>query len=91
MKYVVWNTCNNSIVVCNSRTSAEELVLSIAEEEDFEEFNYGINICGDADTLEEELEEFRNQLKKYEYTNECICLYIGGYNYCIRTVPSLED
>lgn len=91
MKYVVWNTCNNDTVVCNSRASAEEFVLSVAEKEDFEEFNYGINIYKDADTLEEELEEFRNQLKKYKCTNECICLYIGGYNYYIRTVPSLED
>ena len=91
MKYVVWNTCDSGIVVCNSRASAEEFVLSVAEEEDFEEFNYGINIYKDADTLEEELEEFRNQLKKYKCTNECICLYIGGYNYYIRTVPSLED
>ena len=72
MKYVVWNTCNNDIVVCNSRASAEEFVLSVAEEEDFEEFNYGINIYKDADSLEEELKEFRNQLKKYECTNECI-------------------
>lgn len=91
MKYIVWTTCNSSIIVCDSRATAEELVLSIAEEEDFEEFNYDINIYNGADTLEEELEELRKQFEKYECTNECICLYAGGFNYYIRTVPSLED
>ena len=33
MKYVVWNSCNSDLICCDSRASAEELILSIAEEE----------------------------------------------------------
>lgn len=91
MKFVVWNTETNSIISCNSRASAEELLLSFAEEEDFAECNYGINRLGDADTLEEYVDLLRDWWKKYHCNNECIALYLGGYNYYIRTIPSLED
>ena len=38
MKYVVWNSCCNSdLFCCDNRASAEELILSIAEEDDFVE------------------------------------------------------
>lgn len=30
MKYVVWNSCNDDLICCDSRASAEELILSIA-------------------------------------------------------------
>ena len=60
MKYVVWNCCNDDLICCDSRASAEELILSIAEEEDFVECNYGINRLGDADTLEEYMNTLRN-------------------------------
>ena len=53
MKYVVWNSCNSDLICCDSRASAEELVLSIAEEEAFTECNYNINILEYTDTLEE--------------------------------------
>ena len=91
MKYVVWNSCNSDLICCDSRASAEELVLSIAEEEDFVQCNYGINRIEDADTLEEYMDMFRNWWKKYHCSNECIALYLGGSNYYIRTIPSLED
>lgn len=60
MKYVVWNSCNDDLICCNSRASAEELVLSIAEEEAFIEYNYGINKLDDADTLEEYTDTLRD-------------------------------
>ena len=91
MKYVVWNCCNDDLICCDNRASAEELVLSIAEEEDFVECNYGINRLGAADTLEECMNMSRNWWKKYHCSNECIALYLGGINYDIRTIPSLED
>ena len=91
MKYVVWNSCNDDLICCDSRASAEELVLSIAEEEDFVECNYGINRLGVADTLEECMNMPRNWWNKYHCSNECIALYLGGGNYYIRTIPSLED
>lgn len=91
MKYVVWNSCNNDLICCDSLASAEELVLSIAEEEAFTECNYNINILEYTDTLEECIDMFRNWWKKYHCSNECIALYLGGSNYYIRTIPSLED
>ena len=91
MKYIVWNSCNDDLICCNSRTSAEELVLSIAEEEAFIEYNYGINKLDDADTLEEYTDTLRDWWKKYQCSNECIALFFGGINYYIRVIPSLED
>lgn len=91
MKYIVWNSCNSDLICCDSRTSAEELILSFAEEEDFVECNYGINKLGDAVTLEEYVDVLRNWWEKYQRSNECIALYLGGYNYYIRAIPSLED
>ena len=91
MKYVVWNSCNNDLICCDNLASAEELVLSIAEEEAFTECNYGINRIEDADTLEEYMDTLRNWWEKYHCSNECIALYLGGSNYYIRTIPSLED
>lgn len=91
MKYVVWNSCNDDLICCNSRASAEELVLSIAEEEAFIEYNYGINKLDDADTLEEYTDTLRDWWKKYHCSNECIALFFGGINYYIRAIPSLED
>ena len=91
MKYVVWNSCNNDLICCDSQASAEELILSIAEEEAFTECNYGINRIEDADTLEEYMDTLRNWWKKYHCSNECIALYLGGSNYYIRTIPNLED
>ena len=44
MKYVVWNCSNSDLICCDSQASAEELILSIAEEEAFTECNYNINI-----------------------------------------------
>ena len=91
MKYVVWNCCNDDLICCDDRASAEELILSIAEEDDFVECNYNINILEYADTLEECMDMFRNWWKKYHCSNECIALYLGGIDYDIRTIPSLED
>lgn len=91
MKYVVWNSCNSDLICCDSQASAEELILSIAEEEAFTECNYNINILEYADTLEECMNMLRNWWKKYHCSNECIALYLGGSNYYIRTIPSLED
>ena len=91
MKYVVWNSCNSDLICCDSRASAEELILSIAEEEAFTECNYGINRLGVADTLEECMNMSRNWWNKYHCSNECIALYLGGSNYYIRAIPSLED
>ena len=91
MKYVVWNSCNSDLICCDNLASAEELILSIAEEEAFNECNYSINILEYADTLEECMDMFRNWWKKYHCSNECIALYLGGSNYYIRTIPSLED
>ena len=91
MKYVVWNSCNNDLICCDNLASAEELILSIAEEEDFVQCNYGINRIEDADTLEEYIDTLRNWWEKYQCSNECIALYLGGSNYYIRTIPSLED
>ena len=91
MKYVVWNSCNDDLICCDSRASAEELVLSIAEEEDFVQCNYGINRIEDADTLEEYMDTLRNWWEKYHWSNECNALYLGGINYYTRAIPSLED
>lgn len=91
MKYVVWNCCNDDLICCDNRVSAEELVLSIAEEEDFVQYNYGINRIEDADTLEEYMDTLRNWWEKYHWSNECIALYLGGINYYTRAIPSLED
>ena len=91
MKYVVWNSCNSDLICCDSQASAEELILSIAEEEAFTECNYSINILEYIDTLEECMNMLRNWWKKYHCSNECIALYLGGSNYYIRTIPSLED
>ena len=91
MKYVVWNSCNDDLICCDSQASAEELILSIAEEEDFIKCNYGINKMSEADTLEEYINKLRDWWKKYHCNNECIALHLGGYTYYIRTIPSLED
>lgn len=91
MKYIVWNSCNDDLICCDNRISAEELVLSIAEEEAFIEYNYGINKLDDADTLEEYTDTLRDWWKKYQCSNECIALFFGGINYYIRVIPSLED
>ena len=91
MKYVVWNCCNDDLICCDNRASAEELILSIAEEEAFTECNYGINRIEDADTLEEYMDTLRNLQEKYHWSNECIALYLGGINYYTRAIPSLED
>lgn len=91
MKYIVWDSCSDDLICCDSRASAEELILSIAEEEDFVECNYGINRLGDANTLEEYMDTLRNWWKKYHCSNECIALYFGGVNHYIRAIPSLED
>ena len=91
MKYVVWNSCNNDLICCDNLASAEELVLSIAEEEDFVQCNYDINRIEDADTLEEYMDTLRNLQEKYHWSNECIALYLGGINYYTRAIPSLED
>lgn len=91
MKYVVWNSRDDDLICCDSRASAEELILSIAEEEAFTKCNYSINILEYTDTLEECMNMSRNWWKKYHCSNECIALYIGGSNYYIRTIPSLED
>ena len=91
MKYVVWNCCNDDLICCDNRASAEELILSIAEEEAFTECNYGINRIEDADTLEEYMDTLRNWWEKYHWSNEYIALYLGGINYYTRAIPSLED
>ena len=91
MKYVVWDSSNNDLICCDSRASAEELILSIAEEEDFIDCNYSINKLEDADTLEEYMDTLRDWWKKYHCSNECIALYLGGFNYYISTILSLED
>lgn len=94
MKYVVWNSCCDSdLICCDNRASAEELILSIAEEDDFVECNYAINRFGDADTLEEYIDLLCDQWNwdKENCSNECVVLYLGGFNYYIRTIPSLED
>lgn len=91
MKYIVWNSCNDDLICCDNRISTEELVLSIAEEEAFIEYNYGINKLDDADTLEEYTDTLRDWWKKYHCSNECVALFFGGINYYIRTIPSLED
>lgn len=91
MKYVVWNVRNNDLICCDNLASAEELILSIAEEEAFTECNYTINILEYTDTLEECMDIFRDWWKKYHWSNECIALYLGGIDYGIRTIPSLED
>lgn len=91
MKYVVWNCCNDELICCDSRASAEELILSIAEEEAFTECNYGINRIDDADTLEEYMDTLRNLWEKYHWSNKCTALYLGGIDYYIRAIPSLED
>ena len=91
MKYVVWNSCNNDLICCDNLASAEELVLSIAEEEDFVQCNYDINRIEDADTLEEYMDTLRYWWEKYHCSNACIALYLVGSNYYIRTIPSLED
>lgn len=74
-----------------TRGDAEEFILSCAEEEAFTECNYSINILEYTDTLEECINMSRNWWKKYHCSNECIALYLGGINYDIRTIPSLED
>lgn len=91
MKYVVWNYRDDDLICCDSRASAEELILSIAEEEAFTECNYSINILEYTNTLEECIDMLRNWWKKYHCSNECIALYLGGSNYYIRTIPSLKD
>ena len=91
MKYIVWNSCNDDLICCDNRISAEELVLSIAEEEAFIEYNYGINKLDDADTLEEYTDILRDWWKKYHCSNECVALFFGGIKYYIRAIPSLED
>ena len=91
MKYIVWDSCSDDLICCDNRISAEELVLSIAEEEAFIEYNYGINKLDDADTLEEYTDTLRYWWKKYQCSNECIALFFGGINYYIRPIPSLED
>lgn len=91
MKYAVWNVRNNDLICCDNLASAEELILSIAEEEAFTECNYTINILEYTDTLEECMNMSRNWWKKYHWSNECIALYLGGIDYDIRTIPSLED
>ena len=91
MKYIVWNSCNNDLICCDNLASAEELILSIAEEEDFIKCNYGINKMNEADTLEEYINKLRDWWKKYHCNNECIALHLGGYTYYIRAIPSLED
>ena len=91
MKFIVWNSTNDDLICCDSRASAEELVLSIAEEEDYVECNYGINKMKDADTLEEYIDTLRDWWQKYHCSNECITLYFGAYNYYIREIPSLEE
>lgn len=91
MKYIVWDSCCDDLICCDNRISAEELVLSIAEEEAFIEYNYGINKLDDADTLEEYTDTLRDWWKKYQCSNECIALFFGGINYYIRPIPSLED
>lgn len=91
MKYVVWNTINDDIICFDTHASAEEYILSIAETEDFAEFNYGINKLDDADTLEEYVDILRNWLHQDSRSNECIALYLGGYNFYIKEIPYLED
>lgn len=91
MKYVVWNVRNNDLICCDNLASAEELILSIAEEEAFTECNYTINILEYTDTLEECMNMLRNLWEKYHWSNECIALYLGGINYYTRAIPSLED
>ena len=92
MKYIICNNCNDNLICCcDSRSSAEEFILSIAEEEAFTECNYCINRLEDANTLEECMNMSRNWWKKYHCSNECIALYLGGIDYDIRTIPSLED
>ena len=91
MKFIVWNSTNDDLICCDSRASAEELILSIAEEEDYVECNYGINKMKDADTFEEYIDTLRDWWQKYHCSNECITLYFGAYNYYIREIPSLEE
>lgn len=96
MKYLISEIdddacCEIPRYICNTRGDAEELILSIAEEEAFSECNYSINILEYTDTLEECMNMFRNWWKKYHCNNECIALYLGGSNYYIRTIPNLED
>ena len=60
MKYVVWNSRNDDLICCDNLASAEELILSIAEEEAFTECNYSINMLEYTDTLEECMNMSRN-------------------------------
>ena len=89
--YPIINNFGFNEMVCGSESDAQEMILSFAEEEDFVECNYGINRMNDADTLEEYIDTLRDWWKKYHCNNECIALFLGGFNYCIRTIPSLED
>lgn len=96
MKYLISEIdddacCEIPRYICNTRADAEELILSIAEEEAFTECNYIINILEYTDTLEECMNMSRNWWKKYHWSNECIALYLGGIDYDIRIIPSLED
>lgn len=91
MKYIVWNAVNNDMICCDSRASAEELILSIAEEEAFGDCNYGINKLEDEDTLEEYIDLLRGLWHKENLNNECICLYLGGFNFYIKEIYDLED
>lgn len=90
-KYVVWNTCNNDMICFDTHVSAEEYILSIAETEDFVSFNYGINRLNDDDTLEDYIEDLRDWFHQDDRSNECVCLYYGGYNFYIKEIPYLED
>lgn len=91
MKYIIHNTYCRDLICCDNLASAEELILSFAEEEAFFEFNYAINVEDEADTLEEYLEYLREWWNMDDETNECICLFAGGINFNIGQVPYVED
>ena len=83
MKYVVWNSCNDDLICCDSQASAEELILSIAEEEAYKYFcitgaeNY-FNIL-----------KFHKDFNDAENKNMSIAgyaLWLAGYTYDIKEV-----
>lgn len=92
MKYLVYSTVTTHMVCFDSLASAEEYILSVAEEEDFIEANYSINTrSAVADTLEELMEDLHDWWGKENCSNECVCLYLGAFNYYIKAIPYLED
>lgn len=83
MKYVVWNSCNDDLICCDSRASAEELILSIAEEEAYKHFC----IAGTKEYFN--ILKFHRDFNDAENKNMSIAgyaLWLAGYTYDIKEV-----